>query len=163
MKVFLVISALFLLQLSLFTEARFLGVSPELPLLISALLGLHFGVERGTALAFGLGLLYDIALGTPLGAWALVCCVAAYPLGAASATLDRKGGPWVWLTATGISFGGICAYAMVTWMVGRASLSDGVVRVAIVGTGYNAVISPAVARAVAWAAPGGSSYRAYAR
>lgn len=163
MRLFLVASAFFLLQLTFFSDARFLGVSPELPVLMSAVIGLHYGLERGSVIAFSIGLLYDIALGTPLGGWALVCCVAAYPLGAASRTLDRKSGPALWLVTGAISLAGIVAFASVAWMVGRTSLAEGVVKVAIVATGYNLVLSPVVGRAIAWASQGGSAARAYAR
>src|SRR5258708_4702748 len=80
------------LQITLFAGMRIDGVAPELPLLLSILISLHIGAERSTVIGFVIGLSYDLALGTPLGLWALVCCLAAYPFGVASANLDRTSG-----------------------------------------------------------------------
>ena len=84
-RLVIVIIVVYLLQITLFAGLRIDGVAPELPLLLSILISLHIGAERSTVIGFVIGLSYDLALGTPLGLWALVCCLAAYPFGVASA------------------------------------------------------------------------------
>src|SRR5690554_5271765 len=88
----IVIVVAFLLQVTVFSEVRILGVAPELPLLVAIHAGREGGPERGPYAAFCAGLLYDLELGTPLGLWALTCCVVAFAMGGLTENLHRPTG-----------------------------------------------------------------------
>src|SRR5688572_15403071 len=119
LRVLIVSLVVFLLQITLFAGLRIDGVAPELPLLLSVLISMHVDAERSIVIGFIIGFAYDLALGTPLGLWALVCCLAAYPFGVASAHLDRTSGTGLWLLTGLLSASGIIGFATAGAMVGR--------------------------------------------
>jgi rod shape-determining protein MreD len=158
-RLVIVIIVVYLLQITLFAGLRIDGVAPELPLLLSILISLHIGAERSTVIGFVIGLSYDLALGTPLGLWALVCCLAAYPFGVASANLDRTSGTGLWLLGGLLSAGGIIGFATAGAMVGRTDLLRGLGHVVVVATAFNLLLSPVVGRGVRWAFASGGRVR----
>jgi rod shape-determining protein MreD len=154
-----IIVLVFLLQITLFAGVRIDGVAPELPLLLSILISLHVPAERSIMIGFAIGLAYDLALGTPLGLWALVCCLAAYPFGAASAHLDRTSGTGLWLLGGLLSAGGIIGFAIAGAMVGRTDLFRGLGHVVLFATLFNLLLSPIVGRSLRWAFASGGRVR----
>lgn len=155
-----IIVVVFLLQITLFSGLRIDGVAPELPLLLSILISLHLPAERSIVVGFVIGLAYDLALGTPLGLWALVCCLASYPFGVASANLHRTSGTGLWLLGGALSAAGIIGFATAGAMVGRTDLLRGLGRVVLVATAYNLLLSPLVGRGIRWAFASGGRVRA---
>lgn len=152
LRVALVVVAAFVVQVTVFAVVRVDGVAPELPLLVAVLAGLHGGAERGMAAGFALGLLYDLQLSTPTGLWALVCALAAYPLGAASANLDRTAGVGLWLVTSLITGGGVLAFALFGAILGRTEyLEQGIGRVVVLAALWSLLLSPAVGRVLRWA------------
>ena len=159
LRVVIVIGVVFLLQITLFAGLRIDGVAPELPLLLAILISLHVSAERSIVIGFVIGLAYDLALGTPLGLWALVCCLAAYPFGVASAHLDRTSGTGLWLLGGLLSAGGIMGFAVAGAMVGRTDLLRGLGHIVIIATVFNLLLSPVVGRGVRWAFASGGRVR----
>jgi len=158
-RVFSVVLLVFLLQITLFAGVRIDGVAPELPLLLSVLISMHVGAERSIVIGFAIGFAYDLALGTPLGLWALVCCLAAYPFGVASAHLDRTSGTGLWLLSGLLSAGGIIGFAVAGAMVGRTDLLRGLGHVVAIATVFNLLLSPIVGRGIRWAFASGGRVR----
>jgi rod shape-determining protein MreD len=163
MRVALIVVVAYLLQLSLFASLRIDGVSPELPLLLSILIGLHIGAEAGVVVGFFIGLSYDLALGTPLGLWALVCCLVAYPLGVASASLDRRSGIAIWLLVGLLSAGGIAGFALTGAIFGRTEFLRGITHIIAFATVYNLLLTPLADRGLRWALASGGRVRAMQR
>ncbi|MEO5837230.1 MAG: rod shape-determining protein MreD [Acidimicrobiales bacterium] len=159
LRVLTVVLVVFLLQITLFAGVRIDGVAPELPLLLSVLISMHVGAERSIVIGFVVGFAYDLALGTPLGLWALVCCLAAYPFGVASAHLDRTSGTGLWLLSGLLSAGGIIAFAVAGAMVGRTDLLRGIGHVVAIATVFNLLLSPVVGRGIRWAFASGGPVR----
>lgn len=149
----------FLLQITLFSQLRLFGVSPEIPIMLAVLTGMFIGFEQAAPIVFGLGLLYDVATNTPFGSWALVCLVAAYPLGVAAEHMDRKTGVALWLIGGLFTFLGVCAFVMLTWLLGRTEYSHGVPKIALIASVYNLILWPAFTFALAFALTGGSGRR----
>ena len=158
-RVTAVVLLVFLLQITLFAGVRIEGVAPELPLLLSILISMHVGAERSIVIGFVIGFAYDLALGTPLGLWALVCCLVAYPFGVASAHLDRTSGTGLWLLTGLLSASGIIGFATAGAMVGRTDLLRGLGHVVAIATAFNLLLSPVVGRGVRWAFASGGRVR----
>jgi rod shape-determining protein MreD len=154
-----IIVIVYLLQITLFAGVRIDGVAPELPLLVSILISMHVPAERSIMIGFAIGLAYDLALGTPLGLWALVCCLASYPFGVASANLDRTSGTGLWLLGGLLSAAGIIGFAAAGAMVGRTDLLRGLGHVVLFATAFNLLLSPLVARSIRWAFASGGRVR----
>ena len=158
-RVTAIVLLVFLLQITLFAGVRIEGVAPELPLLLSILISMHVGAERSIVIGFAIGFAYDLALGTPLGLWALVCCLAAYPFGVASAHLDRTSGTGLWLLSGLLSAGGIIGFATAGAMVGRTELLRGLGHIVAIATVFNLLLTPLVSRGVRWAFASGGQVR----
>ena len=158
-RVTLLAVAVYLLQITLFAGLRVDGVAPELPLLLSILISMHVAAERSIVIGFVIGFAYDLALGTPLGLWALACCLVSYPFGVASAHLDRTSGTGLWLLSGLLSAGGIIGFATAGAMVGRTDLLRGLGHVVIIATAFNLLLSPVLGRGVRWAFASGGRVR----
>ncbi|NIR35380.1 MAG: hypothetical protein GWN79_03465, partial [Actinobacteria bacterium] len=77
LKLGVVAIVVLVVQLTVFVDVRLFGVAPELIALLAVLAGFLAGPERGPRVAFGLGLLWDIYLATPLGLTAFTLAVVA--------------------------------------------------------------------------------------
>jgi rod shape-determining protein MreD len=69
------------LQKTLFVEIQPFGVILQIVMAFAAAAGAAGGAERGMIAAFVLGIMFDLAVGTPLGSTALAMGVAAYVAG----------------------------------------------------------------------------------
>jgi rod shape-determining protein MreD len=146
-----VIFAAFLLQITLFVDVHPLGVAPELPLLVAIHAGRSAGPERGATAGFAAGLLYDLELGTPLGLWALTCCLVAYGMGVITDTLHRPGGLLASITTGIASVGGVLTVALLGGIMGQSGMvSSHLPRIAILVGVVNFALSPAVGLALRW-------------
>ena len=141
-----------LLQLTFFSEVRVAGVAPELPALVAVLAGLFAGARHGSVFAFWVGLMWDVYLSTPLGLSAAVFAMVAYGLGAITEGLfhDTR------IQAAVVVFAGtavmVTAYALLGEVVGQRGLvDDRLLRVVVVASAFNAVLSLVVAPAMRWA------------
>jgi rod shape-determining protein MreD len=148
----IVIVVAFLLQVTVFSEVRILGVAPELPLLVAIHAGREGGPERGPYAAFCAGLLYDLELGTPLGLWALTCCVVAFAMGGLTENLHRPTGLLATISSGVASVAGVVFFAICAALVGQEGIIDGdLLRIAAVVGAVNLAISPLAARVLRWA------------
>ncbi len=141
-----------LLQLTFFSEVRVAEVAPELPALVAVLAGLFAGARHGSVIAFWAGLLWDVYLSTPLGLAAATFALVAYALGAVTEDLfhDTR-----IQTAVLVFIGTaatVAAYALLGTVVGqRGLIEDRLLRVVLVASALNAVLSLAIAPAMRWA------------
>ena len=89
------------LQRTVLTEQRPLNVVIQIVLALAAAAGAGAGPERGATAGFVLGLMYDLAVGTPLGLTALVFGLAGFTAGYVLTLTPTP--PW-WLSSlfTGI-------------------------------------------------------------
>ena len=141
-----------LLQLTFFSEVRVAGVAPELPALVAILAGLFAGPRHGSMIAFCAGLMWDVYLSTPLGLAAASFAVVAYALGSITEDLfhDTR------IQTVVLVFAGtaamVTAYALLGEVVGQRGLvDDRLLRVVLVASAFNAVLSLVVAPAMRWA------------
>ena len=141
-----------LLQLTFFSEVRVAGVAPELPALVAILAGLFAGPQRGSMIAFCAGLMWDVYLSTPLGLAAAAFAVVAYILGGVTEDLfhDTR------IQTAVLVFAGtaamVTAYALLGEVFGqRGLIDDRLLRVVLVASGFNAVLSLVAAPAMRWA------------
>ena len=145
-----------LLQLTFFSEVRVAGVAPELPALVAILAGLFAGPRHGSMIAFCAGLMWDVYLSTPLGLAAASFAVVAYALGGITEDLfhDTR------IQTVVLVFAGtaamVTAYALLGEVVGQRGLvDDRLLRVVLVASAFNAVLSLAAAPAMRWAVGSG--------
>lgn len=141
-----------LLQLTLFVDVRVFGVAPELPALVAVMAGLVAGSRRGSAIAFLVGLWWDVYLPTPLGLSAASFALVAYALGSVTEDLFHDSRiQMMMLVFTGTA-ATVTAYAVLGEVVGqRGLLDDGLLRIVLVSSVMNALISLAAAPAMRWA------------
>ena len=145
-----------LLQLTFFAEVRVAAVAPELPALVAILAGLFAGARRGSMIAFWAGLMWDVYLSTPLGLAAAAFAIVAYALGGITEDLfhDTR------IQTAVLVFAGTAAtttaYALLGEVVGQRGLvDDRLLRVVLVASALNAVLSLVAAPAVRWAVGSG--------
>lgn len=98
------------LQRTLFTDLRPAGVSVQVVLALAAAAGAAGGPQKGALAGFVLGLMYDLAAGTPLGSSSITMGLAGYAAGyVTSITID----PQWWLAALFTALGAAVGEAAV--------------------------------------------------
>lgn len=156
LRVFLVYMAALLLQLTLFVEVRVVGVAPKLPALVAVLAGLLGGAQKGSLVAFGAGLMWDVYLPTPLGLAAVSFALVAFGLGSVTQDLFHDTRVQTALLAFAGTAASVAVYAVLGEVVGqRGLLDDDLLRIVLVSSAFNAVLSLVVAPAMRWALWGG--------
>jgi rod shape-determining protein MreD len=90
------------LQKTLFTELRPFGVIIQIVMAFAASAGAAGGPERGAITGFTLGIMFDLAVGSPLGASAITMGIAGYVAGWVD--LIRIDTTW-WLAALFVGVG----------------------------------------------------------
>ena len=141
-----------LLQLTFFSEVRVAGVAPELPALVAILAGLFAGPRNGSMIAFSAGLMWDVYLSTPLGLAAATFAVMAYALGGLTEDLFHDTRVQTMLLVFAGTAVTVTAYALLGEVVGQRGLVDGrLLRVVLVASAFNAVLSLLAAPAMRWA------------
>ncbi len=141
-----------ILQLTLFIDIRVFGVVPELLALMAVLAGYYLKPERGLLVAFGIGLLWDIYLSTPIGLNAITFALVAFSVATLQEGLfhDTKL-QVIGLVAVG-SAACVLGYALLGAMVGQSGLVDvNLLRVSAIVAALNALLTPIVALAMRWA------------
>jgi rod shape-determining protein MreD len=137
-----VVTAL-LLQSTVFSELRLMGVRPELLFLITILLALIEGPDEGATVGFVGGLAQDFLLNQPKGITALTLTLVGYTVGRTRQYISSPS-PLVptavvaIATAAGISF-----YEIVSFLLGAFDQPLGYgVKVALLTSLYNAILTP---------------------
>lgn len=152
LRVFVVYMAALLLQLTLFVEVRVVGVAPELPALVAILAGLLGGAQKGSVVAFLAGLMWDVYLPTPLGLAAVSFALVAFGLGSITEDLFHDTRVQTGLLVFAGTAASVAVYAVLGEVVGqRGLLDDDLLKVVLVSSAFNAVLSLAVAPAMRWA------------
>jgi rod shape-determining protein MreD len=132
-----------LLQSTVFSQLRLLGVRPELLYLVTILIALQEGPNEGAIVGFTCGLAQDMLLDQPKGITALTLTLLGYAVGMARQYIVSPSPlvPTIVVaigTAVGVGF-----YEIVTFLLGQ--FDAGVtyaVRVALLTALYNAVLTP---------------------
>lgn len=155
LRVSLVCLAVLLLQLTLFSQARIASVAPELPALAAVLSGLLAGAERGSLVAFGVGLTWDLYLPTPLGLAAVSFTLVAYAVGVLTEDFFHD---TMTQTAT-LVFVGTAAAVTVQALLGevlgqRGLRGESVVRIVLVSSTLNSALALLLAPLMRWAFTG---------
>jgi rod shape-determining protein MreD len=139
------------LQRTLFTDLRPADVSVQIVLALAAAAGAAGGPQKGALAGFILGLMYDLAAGTPLGSSSITMGLGGYAAGyVTSITID----PQWWLAALFTALGaaiGEAAVPVVRVFIGEEIVLGprlGVV-VAVVAAGA-LILSPALVPVGRW-------------
>jgi rod shape-determining protein MreD len=147
-----VILVAFFLQVTFFVDIHPLGVAPELALLLAIHAGREGGPDRGAYVGFAAGMLYDLELRTPLGLWALTCCLVAFAMGVLTENLHRPTGIIATVTSGLASIAGVVFFAVTAALLGEHGMLDGdLLRIALLVGVVNFALSPLAGRALRWA------------
>ena len=127
-------------------------VTPDIPLILTALLGFRKGPEVGCLAGFAMGLLQDVAAGGLVGVQALTKAVAGFAVGLAASRL--------WIDNPVVQVGGLVLLTVVEGL-GRFALlqlfhfpapfSELMLHVILPQALYNGFLGSAVVLALAWA------------
>jgi len=132
-----------LLQSTVFSELRLLGVRPELLFLVTIVLALLEGPNEGAIVGFGAGLAQDMFLDQPKGITALTLTLLGYGVGMARQYIVS---PSPLLPTIVVAIGtalGVAFYEIVSFLLGSFDLSAAeAVRIALLTAAYNAVLTP---------------------
>lgn len=121
------------------------GVHPDLLLLLSLVVAITGGADRGAIAGFASGLATDVFLSTPLGLSALAYAVAAYGIGILAADADDL--PWTvgGLAALGTG-AGVSLYVVAASLVGGLEVTAARwLQVTVVLVVLNALLAPMLA------------------
>lgn len=151
-KVAVIVAVALVAQVGLLAEISFDGARPDALLLVAVCAGFVAGPERGAVVGFVAGLAFDVVLTTPFGLSALVYTVVGYAVGSASVSVVRT----VWwlgpIVAGLASAAGVVVYAVVGEVLGQATLQGpDLTAIVVIVSAVNAVLAPAVVRALRWA------------
>lgn len=150
------------LQVAIAPELRVLGVQGDLMLLVALAAGLAAGPDRGAAIGFASGMLYDLLLQTPAGLSALTYALVAYVIGSLQDSVLRAA--W-WIPVTTAAAGsalGVILYVVFGTVVGVEFLGMNLPKIVIVVALLNAVVAAPTIRALRWATGTQDSVRARA-
>ena len=132
-----------LLQSTVFSQLRLLGVRSELLYLVTILIALQEGPNEGAIVGFTCGLAQDMLLDQPKGITALTLTLLGYAVGMARQYIVSPS-PLVPTIVVAIGTAvGVAFYEIVTFLLGQ--FDAGVtyaVRVALLTALYNAVLTP---------------------
>lgn len=164
LRYLIVIATAALLQYTVVTQFRILGVSADLLLVIAIAAGMVGGAERGAIVGFASGLCLDLMVTTPFG----LCAISGLVAGVVAGLLEEAtvhSARWLTMAiASMASVVGIVSFAVVGSLLGRPDLLSGhlVTISGIVGIASAALVFPAL-RACRWADQEDSLLRAAAR
>jgi rod shape-determining protein MreD len=138
----IVITAI-LLQSTVFSQMRLLGVRPELLYLVTIIIALHEGPNEGAVVGFIAGMSEDLLLNQPKGITALTLTLLGYAVGLSRQYIVSPS-PLVPTVVVAISTAiGIVFYEVVAFLLGQfdATISHAL-RIALLTALYNAVLTP---------------------
>lgn len=120
-------------QTTFFAEVKFAGVAVQVMLALAASAGVVGGSENGALAGFMFGLMFDLALSSPLGLLALVYGLAGWVAGAVySRTVSN---PW-WLNLLAVGFVSALATAiqpvLANWVGVEGWISLNLIKIVVV-------------------------------
>ena len=132
-----------LLQSTVFSQLRLLGVRPELLYLVTILVALQEGPNEGALVGFTAGLAQDMFLDQPKGITALTLTLLGYTGGMARQYIVSPS-PLVPTIVVAIATAlGVAFYEIVTFLLGQFEASiTYAVKVALLTALYNAILTP---------------------
>ena len=139
-----------LVQTTVLSRLRILGVMPDFMLLVAVAGGITAGPARGAALGFASGMLIDLFLPTPLGLSALVFTLVGYWVAIANTGVLRSAWYIPVLTAGAASIAGVVFYALVGSVLGERMITGHLITIAAVVGVSNAVLAPLAVKLVDW-------------
>jgi rod shape-determining protein MreD len=132
-----------LLQSTVFSQLRLLGVRPELLFLVTIAIALLEGPNEGAVVGFMSGLTQDMFLDQPKGITALTLTLLGYGVGMAKQYIVS---PSPLLPTIVVAIGtalGMAFYEIVSFLLGSFDLPvTEAVRIALLTAAYNAVLTP---------------------
>jgi rod shape-determining protein MreD len=134
-----------LLQSTVFSDLRLLGVRPELVYLVTIVVALLEGPNEGIVVGFAGGLLQDFMLNEPKGITALTLTLVGYAVGMSRQFITSPS-PLLPTFVVGIATAlGLAFYEITSFLLGGFSdtFTYGV-KVALLAGLYNAVLTPIV-------------------
>jgi len=157
-----VLITLLTIQLGVLANLSIFGVQADLMLLAAIAAGIAAGPERGAAIGFASGLLFDLMLQTPFGLSALTYAIMAYLVGSLQDSVLRAAWWIPVLTATAASFVGVILYGVLGTVLGEDFVGWELLRIAVIVALLNTAFAPFVVRAMRWATGSVNSVRARA-
>jgi rod shape-determining protein MreD len=141
-----VIITAILLQSTVFSQLRLLGVRPELLYLVTIVIALQEGPNEGAIVGFTCGLAQDMLLDQPMGITALTLTLLGYAVGMARQYIVSPS-PLVPTIVVAIATAlGVAFYEIVTFLLGQFEAGfTYAVKVALLTALYNAVLTPILA------------------
>lgn len=140
-----VIVTALLLQSTVFSQVKLLGVRPELLYLVTILVAVIDGPGEGAIVGFAGGMAQDFLLDQPKGITALTLTLLGYTVGLARQYIVSPSPllPTI-LVALG-TFGGVLFYEAVSFLLGQldVELVEGI-RIALLSALYCALLTPLV-------------------
>jgi rod shape-determining protein MreD len=140
-----VIVTALLLQSTVFSQIKLVGVRPELLYLVTILVAVIDGPGEGAIVGFAGGMAQDFLLDQPKGITALTLTLLGYTVGLARQYIVSPSPllPTI-LVALG-TFGGVLFYEAVAFLLGQldVELLEGI-RIALLAAVYNAILTPLV-------------------
>jgi rod shape-determining protein MreD len=132
-----------LLQSTVFSQLRLLGVRPELLYLVTILIALQEGPNEGALVGFTAGLAQDMLLDQPKGITALTLTLLGYTVGMARQYIVSPS-PLVPTIVVAIATAlGVAFYEIVTFLLGQFEGSiTYALKVALLTALYNAILTP---------------------
>lgn len=137
-----------LLQIGFFSELRLVGGQVDILPLVALACGFLAGPTGGAATGFGMGLLYDLILGMPLGLTSLLLLVIGEIGGRVGSVRDPEGIFVPMLTGAVVTFGALVAGGLLQVLLGAPSAASiDLVRAVVTTSLLNGLIAPLVYRA----------------
>jgi rod shape-determining protein MreD len=134
-----------LLQSTIFSQVKLLGVRPELLYLVTIVMAVLEGPSEGAVVGFAGGMAQDFLLDQPKGITALTLTLLGYTMGLARQYIVSPSPllPTI-LVAVG-TFGGMVFYEVVAFLLGQLEVEvvSGL-RVALLTALYGAILTPLV-------------------
>jgi rod shape-determining protein MreD len=142
----LIILTALLLQSTVFSGVRLIGVRPELIYLVTILIAMLEGPRSGAVAGFAGGMAQDILLNHPgKGTTALTLTLLGYSIGMFRQYIVT---PSPWLPAmlvAGGTAGALIFYGTITFLIGQLDAGWGyLIKAALLSGLYNAVLTPVV-------------------
>jgi rod shape-determining protein MreD len=165
-KVPLLLLLTVLLNGSVLASIRIAHVRPDALMLMTILVALSVGPERGAVLGFAAGVLADLTLQTPFGLSALVLALVGFAVGTMQTAILRSSWWIPPLTAAIASAIGVALFVVLGAIVGQSHLlRPGLLHVGVIAglvAVMNGVLAVPASALVRWAFSGGQPERAYA-
>ena len=134
-----------LLQSTVFSQVKLLGVKPELLYIVTVLLAVIEGPREGLIFGFSAGMAEDFFLNQPKGVTALTLTLLGYTVGLAKQYIVSAS-PLLPTTLVAVgSFGAVCFYQLVRFLLRDLDLETvEFFRIALLTAAYDTLLTPLV-------------------